>query len=167
MASLGEIDTELMVDNVIVRLVMKELQAEVYGGTTFHTDNSITADINAGEVIIHGKYTVKQFNPMRPVKRFLPSSLSLEDTPSNVRSRNPTIKIGASQVALPSESVQLKLPPELSDKSKIVINPRFNNKSNKNWPPQICDIVDGNAIYMNSSKSISISHFFFFLFFKF
>ena len=108
MASLGEIDTELMVDNVIVRLralVMKELQAEVYRGTTFHTDNSITADINAGEVIIHGKYTVKQFNPMRPVKRFLPSSLSLEDKPGDVRSRNPTLNIAASQGALPSESV--------------------------------------------------------------
>ena len=58
MASLGEIDTELVIDNIIVRLralVMENLGAACYGGTTFHTDNNIQADLIAGEVLIHGK----------------------------------------------------------------------------------------------------------------
>ena len=114
MASLGEIDIEVVVDNVIIRLralVMKELQAEVYGGTTLHTDNNMTAYINVGEVLIHGKFRVKQFNPLRQIQRFTPSSQRLESQPllRNISSstKNPTLNIAASQVALPNDTVHL------------------------------------------------------------
>ena len=43
---------------------MKNLQADCFGGTTFHADNGIEAKIKDGIVTIHGKYTVTQFNPM-------------------------------------------------------------------------------------------------------
>ena len=169
MASLGEIDTELVIDNIVVRLralVMENLQATCYGGTTFHTDNSIEADINTGDISIHGKYVIKQSNPVRPILKYPPSTLVLVEplgattnlSKNSVRPRDPTLNIAAAQVVLPSESVSLKLPPELSDKSKIVVDPRFDNQSRRYWPPQVCDVVDGSAIYLNPSKTMSISH---------
>ena len=42
MASVGEIDIVVCVDNIQLRLpalVMQDLQAECFGGTTFHVDN--------------------------------------------------------------------------------------------------------------------------------
>ena len=61
MASMGEIDIETRIGFVIVRLralVMENLQSVCFGGTTFHTDNTIEANINTGEIKIHGQYIV-------------------------------------------------------------------------------------------------------------
>ena len=44
-------------------LVMKNLQAECFGGTTFHVDNGIEPKIKEGTVTIHGKFTLPQSNP--------------------------------------------------------------------------------------------------------
>jgi hypothetical protein len=168
MASLGEIDTELVIDNIIVRLralVMENLAAPCYGGTTFHTDNNIKANLIAGEVLIHGKYVVKQSNPMKPMQRHPPSSLHREIKTTNKlncvtasRASSPTISVPVAQVILPTESAQLALPSAVSGESKIVIVPRFDNMVERDWPPQICDIVEGHAIYVNSSSATTISH---------
>ena len=34
----------------------------------------------------------------------------------------------------------------------------FKNEAHEDWPPQICEIVDGAAVYFNASKVKSISH---------
>ena len=65
MASLGEIDQIVKVGKIFLRfraLVMKHLQADCFGGTTFHVDNNIEPDMVRGEIKIHGKYIVKQAN---------------------------------------------------------------------------------------------------------
>ena len=65
MAILGEIDQIVKVGKIFLRfraLVMKHLQADCFGGTTFHVDNNIEPDMVKGEIKIHGKYIVKQAN---------------------------------------------------------------------------------------------------------
>ena len=68
MASLGEVDFLSYVNRDIVlrvrALIMKNLQAPCFGGTTFHADNDVTARIKTGEVLIHNKFLVKQSNPV-------------------------------------------------------------------------------------------------------
>ena len=66
MASLGEVDFVVSMGNVLMRiraLVMKNLQAECFGGTTFHADNDIEARIKTGTISIHGRFIVHQLNP--------------------------------------------------------------------------------------------------------
>ena len=67
MASLGEIDCLVSLNNIQLRLralVMENLQADCFGGTTFHADNGIEAKIKEGSVIIHGKFAVNQYNSL-------------------------------------------------------------------------------------------------------
>ena len=66
MASLGEIDITVNVQNIQMRLralVMRDLQAECFGGTTFHVDNNVKADIKEGVMSVHGKFIINQSNP--------------------------------------------------------------------------------------------------------
>ena len=174
MASMGEIDIETRIGFVIVRLralVMENLQSVCFGGTTFHTDNTIEANINTGEIKIHGQYIVQQSNPVQNFQTFPPAAAYLQEPqcnsfnsscshPGQAREEEkvPTLNIAMSQVALPSESVSLSLPNGVGDKDMIAIIPRFDNKTHKDWPPQVCEIVDGCAIYINNSKVKPISH---------
>ena len=174
MASMGEIDIETSIGFVIVRLralVMKDLQSICFGGTTFHTDNSIEANISTGEIKIHEQFTVQQSNPIQHIQMFPPSTPYLQELQNNSsiipytypvqakgEDRAPTLSIPLSQVALPSEPVLLSLPLEVGDEDMIAIIPRFNNKTHKDWPPQMCEVVDGCAVYINNSKVKPISH---------
>ena len=66
MASMGEVDFNVKLNNISLRvraLVMKNLQVDCFGGTTFHVDNDIEARIKTGTISIQGKYTVHQSNP--------------------------------------------------------------------------------------------------------
>ena len=48
MASIGEVDFQVFLNSICMRvraLVMKNLQVECFGGTTFHVDNDIQARI--------------------------------------------------------------------------------------------------------------------------
>ena len=65
MASIGEVNFIVTTQGIHMRLralVMKNLQCECFGGTTFHVDNDIETRIKAGTVCIHGKFTVSQSN---------------------------------------------------------------------------------------------------------
>ena len=66
MASLGEVDLIVTLGQVQMRLhtlVMKHLQADCFGGTTFHADNCIITNIKEGTILIHGMFHVSQANP--------------------------------------------------------------------------------------------------------
>ena len=63
MASLGEVDFVVTLGHLQLRvraLVMKNLQAPCFGGTTFHADNDIQARIKSGKVLVHGQFLVNQ-----------------------------------------------------------------------------------------------------------
>ena len=75
MSSLGEIDIVINIDNILMRLralVMRDLESECFGGTTFHVDNKLTADIGRGVMSVHGKFVVTQSNPQPSMPSFLP-----------------------------------------------------------------------------------------------
>ena len=77
MASLGEVDFTVTLGNIMLRvraLVMKNLQADCFGGTTFHADNDIEARIKTGEIKIHGKFVIKQSNPVSALPLYPPST---------------------------------------------------------------------------------------------
>ena len=66
-ASIGEVDFLVSLANIQMRvraLVMRHLQSECFGGTTFHVDNDIQTRIKTGTVSIHGKFIVLQSNPL-------------------------------------------------------------------------------------------------------
>ena len=75
MASLGEIDIVVCTDNIQMRLralVMQQLQAECFGGTTFHVDNKIETNIKDGLMLIHGKFVLQQSNLQQYMPNFPP-----------------------------------------------------------------------------------------------
>ena len=81
MASLGEIDIVVCFVNIQLRLralVMKDLQSECFGGTTFHVDNQIEANIKDGVMLLHGKFTVQQSNPQVDIQPFPPPTELLD-----------------------------------------------------------------------------------------
>ena len=165
MASLGEIDCLVTLGDIQLRLralVMQNLQADCFGGTTFHADNGIEAKIKEGIIKIHGKYIVKQFNPIYsmpvhpPPAEKLPlpkipsvSPLEAENLCSNVKLN--AISLPVSKVVYPSDYLPLPLKsnPPLS---YLSITPSFSEAyDNPNWPPQICQIINGAAMYQNTS----------------
>ena len=98
---------------------MENLQADCFGGTTFHAANNIQTNIKKGTVSIHGKFVVKQDNSIYNIPLFPPPT---ETTPVGcVRSRNisstpsssnlySNVKSGADQVnfnaiSLPTDNV--------------------------------------------------------------
>ena len=73
MASIGEVDFQVFLNSICMRvraLVMKNLQVECFGGTTFHVDNDIQTRIKNGTVSIHGQFTVKQLNPFSALEAY-------------------------------------------------------------------------------------------------
>ena len=71
MQSLGEIDIVIVTNGKIFlrlrALVVKRLQVGCYGGTTFHVDNGVTADMTSGKISLHhGKFEVDQYNKVKP-----------------------------------------------------------------------------------------------------
>ena len=79
MASKGEVDFIVSLGSILLRmraLVMDNLQAECFGGTTFHADNDVEARIKSGTISIHGKFIVNQANPMVDMKTFSPDGKS-------------------------------------------------------------------------------------------
>ena len=77
MKSLGEVDFLVSVDNIQLRLralVMENLQAECFGGTTFHADNNIITYIKEKTILLHGKFLIKQANSFANVPIFPPPS---------------------------------------------------------------------------------------------
>ena len=131
MASLGEVDFNVTIGNVLVRiraLVMKNLQAQCFGGTTFHMDNDVQTKIRDGTVTIHGRYTVDQSNPHGvthvfppPIKQISsPMTPELSDpgheklaVPEHGSSSNyalSTISLPDNAITYPSEFLSIPLP---------------------------------------------------------
>ena len=65
MESVGEIDALVTFENIQLRLralIMNNLQADCFGGTTFHVDNNIVTNMKEGTMCLHGKFQVEQSN---------------------------------------------------------------------------------------------------------
>ena len=195
MASLGEVDYIVTLGNIQMRLralVMKNLQAPCFGGTTFHADNNIQAIVKTGKIIIHGKYSVEQFNPMQVLPLFpppseqivpsvtssaictatpvhleeynsvanavpKPSPPSLNEVQHEVKHElsNPNfnaISLPTASVTFPSDFLSIPLSSSLLNINYISISPSFPSAYDSDqWSPQICEVIDGHAMFKNFS----------------
>ena len=199
MASLGEVDFIVSLGNIVLRiraLVMKNLQADCFGGTTFHADNDIQARIKTGEVRIHDKFVVHQSNVMHdlplhppsteimPVSSIMPQSqlpklesqileanvprtsqcdqiLTTLSSSSNPAKLTNTSALKFNAISIPSASVTyseeflpILLPQSLCHLHHISIIPSFPTipDDSLQWLPQVCEIVQGCALYQNQSR---------------
>ena len=150
-------------------LVMKNLQAPCFGGTTFHVDNDIETKIKSGTVTIHGRFVVDQSNPHRcthvfppPVQQVTPSK-SINNPACSYPSGSAhqplqtflhAISLPHDAVTFPEDFLRIPLPPSASNVDVISISPSFPKIYEDNrWTPQICRVVNGNALYQNFSSS--------------
>ena len=110
MASVGEIDCLVSLGNIQMRLralIMKSLQTECFGGTTFHNDNDITPKIKEGTVVIHGKYVVNQSNSRSSLPTFPPPSELTDQSLQHEKTTSTRIENEAklNSISLPFEKV--------------------------------------------------------------
>ena len=111
MASLGEINVQLQRGNIQCKfraLVMKNLQADAFGGTTFHEDNDIQARIKTRQIKIHNKYVVLQTNDSLP----LPSATN-----------HAFVKIAAATTIFPDATLAIPATSPLPTSENIVLFP--------------------------------------------
>ena len=133
-------------------LVMKNLQADCFGGTTFHADNDITARIKTGDILIHNKFVVQQSNQVSQLPIFPPPSQQSVQSSACLTTSNPVssepfnspakdllpppstpphelkfnaISMPSSSVTLSGEFLSIPLPSSLTHLHHIGIIPNF------------------------------------------
>ena len=163
-ASLGEVDFNVTLGTVVMRvraLVMKNLQAQCFGGTTFHVDNDIHTKIKSGTVTIHGRFIVDQSNPYPVTHVFPPPVQQVPDSKStnsnglamldvlpcqSTQASLHAISLPENAVTFPSDFLKIPLPLDAVNLNVISISPSFPMVFNDNrWRPQICQVADGYA----------------------
>ncbi len=181
LAALGEIDVTLTRANFSVRLralVVKNLQAECFGGTNFHKDNDIETRITTGQIRIHNKFHILQTNPILPLPSAQPSAFAIHPLPTVTPHDRPPpeqppqepvtpspvpqagqrshecapapIHIKRPFSVLPSSQTLVKLPPSLADLETVSMQPLF--LSDIGPAPQICEVAQGSAVIQNFTE---------------
>ena len=110
MASLGEIDITLTRGHISCRLralIMKNLQADVFGGTTFHNDNDIQGRIKTRQIKIHDKYMVFQTNDILPLPAAATTTIVTDTPPPPTHS---FLKTTTTTTLFPDSSINLTAP---------------------------------------------------------
>ena len=121
MSSVGEVDCLVTLESIQLRLralIMEDLQAHCFGGTTFHADNSIQTNIKERTINIHGKFVVEQDNNIHNIPLFPPprETTSVERALSRKTSSTPIVNnlcpnvepaepVKFNAVSVPSENV--------------------------------------------------------------
>ena len=163
MAALGEINISLTRSNFSIKLralVVKNLQADCFGGTNFHTDNDIEPRITTGQIKLHHKYTVLQTNPILPlpapecqVNSILTQPFPKPDPdPPTTQSPPCPISITRSVTILPGASILLPVPPPLATLNSISIQP--SHATPHSLPPQICPVLNNSVAVANPTENI-------------
>ena len=147
MTSLGEIDIVLQRGSLDVRLkalVMEKLQADCFGGTTFHHDNDVQAKIKSREIRIN-KHTFPQTN----------EHLHLPEPPFNLATTvvkipsHSFLHLNKSTSVLPDGRIEIPFKDKkLPDDTILAVQPM----NNALWPPQICKVNNNSISYVNNSN---------------
>ena len=157
MSSLGEIDITLTRANISARLralVMKNLQAPCFGGTTFHWDNDIQPQIRKRQIKIHDKHILFQSDEMLPL--LSPSHSNTTTTSKSPNSTTPPkhmfLKLNRSITLPPDASIQIPLGNNPHPTSPLIaIHPLSTNAS---LAPQIADFKGSSITYTNHSSNL-------------
>ena len=161
-------------------LVMENLAVDCYGGTTFQLDNDVVPHIKTSTVYMHDfKYSVC-LPPREPYRAYPPPSMQ-SSTPSvqTAPSAPKTIKQACPSEPSPvvtepgsvcpgPKSVVMKAAKGLiplgtyaipvgntSGDSPVLVLPPTPSPSDPPencWPPQVCNVISGSAIYVNETK---------------
>ena len=147
MASLGEIDTQLTRGPITARLralVMENLQADCFGGTTFHYDNDVQSRIKSRQIKLHNRYVIQQTNEHLPLPHSLNNLTLLSGRPGHS-----FLQFNRLSAVLPGENISIQFKDNLLPSPDIVTIQPLDNK--QFWPPQICPVVNNNVIYSNET----------------
>ena len=146
-------------------LVMEHLAAECYGGTTFAFDNDIIPIMATSTVYMHGgKFKVTR-PPTQPYVKHPPPQLTSPPSQSNSSQLFPLPrKSNPSTASLTQRSLVMKksksllphgtysIPIDDLKANAVLIcppTPSALDPPEMCWPPQICDVKSGSAIYIN------------------
>ena len=161
MKSIGEVDFLVSLGNIQLRLralVMENLQAECFGGTTFHADNDIITNIKEGTILLHGKFLIKQANSVhvplfRPPSETLPSiGYRMENSSRPNHCDSHAISLPFNSVTYPGDDLCIPLPNNVQQCGYLSISPSFPlSYDNTQWVPQVCEVLNGFAMYKNFS----------------
>ena len=171
--SLGEIDiiiTETSTGNVCLRLralVMATLSVPCYGGRTFHRDNHIIDCATTSTVSLHGGRFTIQLDHVGP-PAMPPPSLTVNpqsspskalQPPASAMAAFPPSQLIAKTVLIPEKTSIIPqgvhpIPAPEINSAKVLVLPPSPLTASANlslWPPQICDVVLGSALYVNNT----------------
>ena len=147
--SLGEIDETFTRDNWHVRLraiVVRNLGADIFGGTVFQDENDIALRQKKKEITVKGKHKIYSTDLNMPLPQTIQPSLQSANAVSNV------LTINNNGVILPGQSITIPVhPTDFCDGDIVATEPRNENK-NKEWPPpQLCTIKDSEIQLKNNT----------------
>ncbi len=148
MTSLGEIDIKLKRGPLEVRLkalVMEKLQADCFGGTTFHYENDIQAKIRSREIKVN-KHTFPQTNE----HLHLPEPSSSLSTAVVKAPTHSFLYLNKLTTVLPNGNINIPFNDKrLPDQSTVAVQPA----NNPEWPPQICPVIANSISYTNTTNT--------------
>ena len=172
--SLGEIDVNASYGDLKLKLralVMKNLHVPCFAGTTFHKDNGVIVNLVNETITLHFQRPTQKVINIAPLFQnkdieSLQRSIAVqtetkdaivEDTmekpeetkPSTASTfRRPTVHIKEPAYLLPNHGYNIQLP-DSTTTDKIAVIPRFREMNEDHWKPQVCDVVNGQATYLN------------------
>ena len=162
---------------------MPALSVPCYGGRTFLYDNDMIDDVTGRRVTVHGgRFTLDLSEIIGPLPRPCPppswtvsaSSLSARhqdcasQTSDPPQTKPPTEQVPPSQPSKPCMPVLMKeracvlpqglhtIPCKQSPGSKVLVLPPSPIEPPPGatfWPPQVCDVASGFALYVNQTGS--------------
>lgn len=148
MTSLGEIDIKLQRGSLEVRLkalVMEKLQADCFGGTTFHYENDVQAKIRSREIKVN-KHTFPQTNEHLHLPEPSASlSTSVVKLPSHT-----FLHLNKLTTVLPNGIINIPFKDKrMPDQCTVAVQPT----NNPAWPPQICPVIANSISYTNNTNT--------------
>ena len=176
-SSLGEIDISVSVSGHKLRLralVMKHLHVPCFGGTTFHRDNEIVANLNEDTITLNSNSSkpviVKNdkivnstpdkvtesvqnsssLNSFQPTKPKVIEEPSKPTKPATTPTNNSNVVcVSREAYVLPNDTYLIRVPDCFKPSNKVVIIPKFKTKSSQeeNWIPTVCRVKDSHAVY--------------------
>ena len=169
--SKGEVDftvTESTTGTAQLRiraLILMDLSCEIYGGQTFHHDNGIVANISNSTVSLHDGMCVIQLphhNRERhpPVPLFKPIACSSSVTPLPIPQSPPPSPHGEpilmkdARSLLPDGTYSIPLQKASLAAAVLILppTPKPDSPCQQTWDPQICQVVAGEATYVNLTQ---------------
>ena len=163
-------------------LVLPKLAVECYGGTTFHLDNDAEANITTNKISMHGGRFQIDLGPRCGPPALPPPYQSIKDPPpaavraldtaveQSLPTPSPPIEAASPDAASPAtETILMKAPKSLIPSANYSIPlsaavqccavlifpppPRLPDIGAREWIPQVCPVVQGAAIYTNTTSS--------------